>query len=113
MCSGQISVILLSIEHMHIRLRLTRNVKFLSYSNRFVFRPLDLNPVPDSTSSRFLFLPQTLPHALPYSLLERLGIFPPHPGRLHVGRALVVRAAQHANNTKEDRLGGLNGRPSF
>lgn len=56
MCSGQISVILLSIEHMHIRLRLTRNVKFLSTRidssfDRSTSTRFPIPPAPGSYSS--------------------------------------------------------------
>lgn len=67
----------------------------------------------NSSPGRWSVLPQTRPHIRPTPLLELLGVFPPHPGGLHVGGALVVGTAQHADDTEQDGFGGLDGRPPF
>lgn len=68
---------------------------------------LSPNPAPRS------ILPQTRPHIRPTPLLELLGILPPHPRRLHVGGALVVGTAQHADDAEQDGLRGLDGGPAL
>ena len=60
-----------------------------------------------------LFIPQTSPDILPTLPPKLLRILPPHPGCLHIRRALIVRTAQHRNNTQQNRLRRLHGRPPF
>lgn len=70
-------------------------------------------PAPIISLGSASILPQTRPHIRPTPLLELLGIFPPHPRGFHVGGALVVGTAQHADDGEEDGLGGLDGGPAL
>lgn len=58
-------------------------------------------------------LPQTLPHTLATPFPKLLRILAPQPGRLDIGRALVVGTAQHADDGEDDGFGGLDGRPAL
>lgn len=63
--------------------------------------------------SQHSILPQTLPHALTTPFPKLLRILAPQPSRLHVGRALVVGTAQHADDGEDDSFGGLDRRPAL
>lgn len=56
-----------------------------------------------------LVLSQTIPDALPHSLLEFLRIIPPQPRSFHIGGTLVVGTRQHRNNRQKDSLWRLHG----
>lgn len=58
-----------------------------------------------------LFKLQTIPHALPHTLLELCEIVPPQTRGLDVRRRLVVGARQHGDDGEQDCLWGLHGRP--
>lgn len=76
-------------------------------------KPPPMQPKPPSRQSAKSLKFQTIPHALPHTLLELGRIVPPEPRGLDVCRTLVIRARQHGDDAEQDRLWRLDGRPAL
>lgn len=57
--------------------------------------------------------PQTPPNIRLNPLLKLLFPFPPHPRRVHIRRALIIRLSNHAHHTDQDLLHALYRAPAL